>query len=105
LIEVGERTTQNEEKTIHLITHTIPIFHIMIDMFHLEESMVKKPLKDFVDVYLVLDKIPTKALYNMQASVTKEVQSLFGVDVTELQVARDGKEALQIVVEQAKMET
>ena len=44
-------------------------------MLQSEEAMVQTPLKDLAQVELVLDKIPTKALYNLQVSVTQEVQS------------------------------
>jgi hypothetical protein len=37
--------------------------------------MAQTPLKDLAQVELVLAKIPTKALYKLQVSVTQEVQS------------------------------
>jgi hypothetical protein len=54
---------------------------------------------------MVLARIPTKALYRLQVSVTQEVQSRARKDTTELQETRDGKEALELVIEQVKFET
>jgi hypothetical protein len=53
-----------------------------------------------VQVWLVLAKIPTKELYKIQVNVTEEVQSQAREYMIELQVTRDGKDALEIVVEQ-----
>jgi hypothetical protein len=44
-------------------------------MLQFEEAMEQAPLKDLAQVELVLDKIPTKALYELQVNVTQEVQS------------------------------
>jgi hypothetical protein len=49
-------------------------------------------------VQLVLAKIPTKELYKLQVSVTQEVKSRARVDMTELQVTRDGRDALEILI-------
>jgi hypothetical protein len=54
---------------------------------------------------LVLERIPTKALYKLQVSVTQEVQSCARTDAKELQHTKNGKEALELVVEQVKLET
>jgi hypothetical protein len=54
---------------------------------------------------MVLARIPTKALYRLQVSVVQEVQSCARTDATELQETRDGKEALELVIEQVKFET
>jgi hypothetical protein len=57
-------------------------------MLQLEEEMAQTPLKDLAQVELVLAKIPMKALYRLQVSVTQEVQSRARADVTELEVTK-----------------
>jgi hypothetical protein len=74
-------------------------------MLQVDEAIAQMPLKDLVQVQLVLAKIPTKALYKMQVSVTQEVQSRARTDAMELQATRNGKDALELVVEKVKMET
>jgi hypothetical protein len=50
-------------------------------------------------------KIPTKALYKLQVSVAQEVQSRARTDATELQVTKNGKNSLELLVEHVKLET
>jgi hypothetical protein len=54
---------------------------------------------------LVLEKIPTKALYKHQVSVVQEVKSRARTNVAELQETRNGKDSLEFVFEQVKLET
>jgi hypothetical protein len=65
-------------------------------MLQLEEEWCRHHLKEVAQVELVLAKIPMKALYRLQVSVTQEIQSRARVDVTDLAVTKDGKEALQV---------
>jgi uncharacterized protein (DUF3084 family) len=74
-------------------------------MLQVDEAIAHTPLKDLVQVQLVLAKIPTKALYKLQVSVAQEVQLRARTDPTELQATRNGKDALEFVVEQVKLET
>jgi hypothetical protein len=101
----GDKTTQNEEDTIQIVAQASPSFQITTYMLQVDEAIAQMPLKYLAQVQLVLAKIPTKALYKLQVSVTQEVQSRAREDMTELQVTRDGKDALEIVVEQVKLET
>jgi len=52
-----------------------------------------------------MERIPTKALYKLQFSVAYEVQSCARTNATELQHTKNGKEALESIVEQVKLET
>ena len=49
--------------------------------------------------------MPTKSLYKIQVSVTSEVQSHARTDATDLQHMKNGKEVLELVVSQVKLET
>jgi hypothetical protein len=44
-------------------------------------------------------------LYKLQVSVTQEVQSHARTDTTELQQTKDNRDELELVLEQAKLET
>jgi hypothetical protein len=54
---------------------------------------------------LVFPQIPTKYLYKLQVNVTQEVQSRARTDTTELQHLKDKWDELELVFEQAKLET
>jgi hypothetical protein len=71
----------------------------------MDEIMGKTPLKDLAQLQLVLSWIPTKALYKLQVSVTQEVQSRAHTDTTELQQVKDKRDELELIFEQAKLET
>lgn len=72
---------------------------------HMDEAIAQKPLKYLAQVELVLEKIPTKELYKLQVNVVQEVQSHARTDATELQETRNGKDSLELVVKQLKIET
>jgi hypothetical protein len=47
---------------------------------------------------LVLERMPTKALYKLQMSIAQEVQSRASMDATNLETAREAKEVLETVL-------
>jgi hypothetical protein len=57
-------------------------------MLQMDEMIAQTPLKDLAQVELVLERIPTKALYKLQVSVAQEVQSHARTDATDLQHTR-----------------
>jgi hypothetical protein len=74
-------------------------------MLQVDEAIENMPLKWMSEVHLVLANIPTKAMYKLQVSVAQEVQSRAREDATKLQVTRDGKDALETMIEKVNMET
>jgi hypothetical protein len=76
-----------------------PTFTVTPNMLEMDEMIAQTPLKDLAQVELVLERIPTKALYKLQVSVAQEVQSCARTDATDLQHTKNGKEALELVVE------
>jgi hypothetical protein len=63
------------------------------------------PLKYLSQIQLVLSQIPSKALQKLQVSVTQEVQSHARIDIAQLQHAKDKWDVLELIYEQAKLET
>jgi hypothetical protein len=53
---------------------------------------------------LVLERIPTKALYKLQISVAHEVQSRARSDATKLETTQEEKEVLEIVLKETQIE-
>jgi hypothetical protein len=74
-------------------------------MLRMDEIVGQTPLKDLAQIQLVLMRIPTKALYKLQVSVTLEVQSRACTETTELQLTKDNQDELELILEQAKLET
>jgi hypothetical protein len=73
-------------------------------MLQIEEKIAEKSLERLGTIGVGFRKIPTKALYRLQVSVTQEVQSWARDDATELEVTKDVKEMLQLTIEQVNME-
>jgi hypothetical protein len=71
----------------------------------MDTAIAQTPLKYLVNIQLVLAKIPTKALYKMKVIVAQEVQSHSRTYAVELQETRNGKDALELMVDQVKLET
>jgi hypothetical protein len=65
-------------------------------MLQMDEGVAQTPLKDLAQVELVLARIPTKALYKLQVSVTQEVQSRTRTDAVELQGNKEWQGCLGI---------
>jgi hypothetical protein len=57
-------------------------FIITPEMLFIDEEATQKPLKEIETLDLALPKIPTKALYKLQISVTQEIQSRARSDAT-----------------------
>jgi hypothetical protein len=53
---------------------------------------------------LVMDKIPTKSLYGLQASVMQELQTRARLDATNLEIDQEVKEMMQVSYEKIMME-
>jgi voltage-gated potassium channel Kch len=70
-----------------------------------DETISQTPLKDLAQVELIMERIPTKKLYKLQVNVMQEVKSRVRTDATELQHMKNGKESLELVVKQVKIET
>jgi hypothetical protein len=67
-------------------------------------TYMQKLVKDIEHLELVLENIPTKALYGLQASVMQEVQSRAREDATNLALDREVKEILQVTCEHITLE-
>jgi hypothetical protein len=74
-------------------------------MLRTDEIVGKTPLKYLAQIQLVLPWIPSKDLHKLQVCVTQEVQSRAHIDLAELQQAMKKWDALEIICEQAKLET
>jgi FtsZ-binding cell division protein ZapB len=71
----------------------------------MDETIAETPLKDLAQVELVIARMPIKALYKLQFSVAQQVKSRTIIDAAELQHTKNGKEALELVVEKVKIES
>jgi hypothetical protein len=80
-------------------------FHVTPSMLRMDEIVGKTPLKDLAQLQLVLPRIPAKALYKLQVSVTQEVQSRARTDLAELEHEKEKWEELELIYEKAKLET
>ena len=60
------------------------IFQINQSMLQVYVDTTQTPLNDAEQLDLVLSKIPTKALYNLHMSVTREIQYKARMDPTKL---------------------
>jgi hypothetical protein len=74
-------------------------------MLRMDEIVAQIPLKDLSQIQLVMMQIPTKALYKLQVSIMREVQSCACTDTTELQQKKDSREELELVLEQINIKT
>jgi len=54
---------------------------------------------------LVLEKIPTKALYKLQVSVAHEVELCTRTYAMKLKHTKNGKDASELVIKQVKIKT
>jgi len=74
-------------------------------MLQIDEAIAQTPLKDLAQVELVMTKIPTKALYKLRVSVAQEVQSCTRTDLAKLHHTKNGKGALEMVLERVNLKT
>jgi uncharacterized coiled-coil DUF342 family protein len=103
--QTGGEPEASERDTVHTIPQPSATFHITPSMLRMDEIVGKTPLKDLAQLQLVLSRIPSKALHKLQVSVTQEVQSRACTDTTELQQVKDKRDELELIYEQAKLET
>jgi hypothetical protein len=80
---------------------TFTVTHQMIRMDHENE---KKPMREFDKFEVFMAQIPTKALYELQASIMQEVQSRARGYAMNLEVGRGVIEMLQITCNQLTSE-
>jgi hypothetical protein len=71
--EAKERATSSEQYTIQTIAEVNLNFLATPNMLQINETIAQTLLKDLAQVELVLERIPTKELYNLQFSVIQEV--------------------------------
>jgi hypothetical protein len=57
------KNTPQTEQSIHTTALTSPTFRVTNDMLQMDETTRHMPLRELVQVDMVLSKIPTKALY------------------------------------------
>jgi hypothetical protein len=103
--QIGGEVGSSEQDRIQMTTQPSSTFHVTPNMLCMDEIVGKTPLKDLAQIQLVLMWIPTKALYKLQVNVTQEVQSRACTDAVELQQEKDNRDELELVLEQAKLET
>jgi hypothetical protein len=73
-------------------------------MLEMDEKTMQRPIKYVEHMDLVMDKIPTKSLYGLQASVMQELQTRARLDATNLEIDQEVKEIMQVTYEQIMME-
>ena len=74
-------------------------------MLCMDEIVGQTPLKDLIQIQLVLMRILAGALHRLQVSVNHEVQSREHKDLIELKQERKKQDALEIFYDQDKSET
>jgi hypothetical protein len=65
----GAKAAPSEHEMIQMIAQTNPNFQITPNMLCIDDIVAQKPLKYLVQIQLVMERIPTKALYKLQVSV------------------------------------
>jgi hypothetical protein len=88
-----------ERDPIHPLPHTNTKFHITPGMMRMDEIVGQTPLKELIQIQLVLTRMPTRALHKLQVSINHEVQSHTHKDLVELQREIEKRDALEIVYE------
>ena len=79
-------------------------FIIPKDMLQMDKDTEQKQVKEIEKMELVLDKIPTKAIYKLQMSVAQEVQSRARMNETNLDITKEEKEVLETVLKEVQIE-
>jgi hypothetical protein len=88
------------EETVWFVVQGRDTFFVMRQMIIFDQENVQKPLEEVEQVEMVMEQIPTKALYGLQTSVMKEVKCRVHTDATNLEVGRGVAEMLQITCDQ-----
>jgi len=95
---------QSEEETVQIMKLASENFSITKDMLQMDEDMAQTQVKDVEQMELVLDKIPTKALYRLHMSIAQEVQSRASTNAKNLETTKEEKEVLEIVLKEVQIE-
>jgi hypothetical protein len=95
---------QNEEEIVQITSLASQIFILTKDMLQIDEDMEQRKFKDVEQLELVFSNIPTKSLYQLQVSVTQEVQSITMIDAQNLETTRVAKEVLETVLIEVRIE-
>jgi hypothetical protein len=90
---------KEKEETMKMVVASIDRFKVTIEMLEVDENTMQRPVREVEHLEFVLEKIPMKALYGLQASVMQEVQSIARVDATNLALDYEVKEILQVTCE------
>jgi hypothetical protein len=69
-----------------------------------DEEITQNPVGDIDRIELVMEQIPTKALYGLQVSIMQEFHSRACTDATNLEVGREVTKVLQITCDQLNLE-
>jgi hypothetical protein len=72
------------QETMHIIAMGSEYLNIAKEMLQVYDETTQNPLKDINHLDLELPKVPTKALYKLQISVEREIQSRAHTDATSL---------------------
>jgi hypothetical protein len=73
-------------------------------MLHMDEIVGQTPLKELIQIQLVIKRIPSGALHRFQVSINHEVQYRTRRDLTDLKQEINNRDALEIVYEKDKSE-
>jgi hypothetical protein len=79
-------------------------FKVTLQILRIDQETTQKSIRDIEKLDMVMEQIPTKELYGLQASVMQEVQSRARADATNLEIGREVTEVLQITYDQLTME-
>jgi hypothetical protein len=102
--QTSQERTVPEQETVQIIAMGNENFCITQGMLQVDEDTMQKPLKDIDHLDLALPKVPTKALYKLQISVTQEIQSRARADATSLQLANEVSKTLEMTLNQVQFE-
>jgi hypothetical protein len=99
---------KEKDDTLQIVVQGRDTFMVTQKIVRIDQEAVQKPMGEIdhfeVVIALVMVQIPMKALYRLQASIMKEVQSRALTDATNLEVGRGVAEMLQITCNQLTSE-
>jgi hypothetical protein len=72
---IAQKKTVLSQETVQIIASGSENYPSTQDMLQMDEETTQKQLKDIDHLDLALPKVPTKALYKLQVSVTQDIQS------------------------------
>jgi hypothetical protein len=92
------------EENVQFLVLGRETFMIMHQMIRFDQEMRQNLMEEVEQVDMVMEHIPTKALYGLHANVMQEVQSRARADATNLEVGRGVAKILQIPCDQLTAE-